>query len=172
MQASNPDFEKLCDDSDSTLSDAMETVFLMNTEDAYMIWRHISIPLSYKYDLSYMIDDILNLIEQLQKEMCGTKYISWLPDTFRSDWKVEWKNGKLIIYAEWYNITGGLEKILNKDNCLQMNIDDFLKEWKKILETIYYSLKQCNYTENQIYNMKRLFFQLNNIQEYGTLYTK
>ena len=85
---------------------------------------------------------------------------------------MEWKNGKLIIYAEWYNITGGLEKILNKDNCLQMNIDDFLKEWKKILETIYYSLKQCNYTENQIYNMKRLFFQLNNIQEYGTLYTK
>jgi len=43
----------------------------MLTEDAILIWNAIYIPLNYKYDISYMIDDILNLLKKIRENLYG-----------------------------------------------------------------------------------------------------
>ena len=49
VQASNPKYWKnVLDEEDSSLSDAIETIFPLNTEYAFLEWNHIFIPLSYK----------------------------------------------------------------------------------------------------------------------------
>ena len=66
IQASNPRFQDSINIYDESLSDAIESVFPLNTENAILVWNYISIPLSYKYDISYMIEDILQLLDELQ----------------------------------------------------------------------------------------------------------
>ena len=59
IQANNPRVLKEHDLEDKNISDAMETIFPLYTESAVMMWNHICVPLSYKYDISYMMDDML-----------------------------------------------------------------------------------------------------------------
>ena len=54
IQASNPRALKPSF-IEENLSAAIESVFPMNTENAILFWNHIAIPLSYKYDISYMV---------------------------------------------------------------------------------------------------------------------
>lgn len=65
--AGNPRVQSIENSDDKSLSEAIETVFPLNTEYAILSWNYISIPLSYKYDISYMIDDIPNFIMCLAK---------------------------------------------------------------------------------------------------------
>lgn len=56
IQVSKPICLNKFDKKDKTLSDAMETIFPLLTEKAIIMWNHIPILLSYKYDISFMLD--------------------------------------------------------------------------------------------------------------------
>ena len=43
------------DESDTTLSDAMQTVFPLDAR-AFLEWNGLMLPLSYKYDISVMLE--------------------------------------------------------------------------------------------------------------------
>ena len=130
IQASKPRISGEYNLGDRDISEAIETIFPMNTESAILQWNCISIPLSYKYDISYMIWDILNLLEQLQTEPQGMMMIQWLPDTFRVDWKIVWKDNQMTIKSYWESVVGGLEELLNQKPVISLKIDNFLYEWK------------------------------------------
>ena len=85
IQVGDPYLSNEKNEEDRSLSDAIESAFILNTENCIMMWNHICIPLSYKYDISYMIDDILKLLLLLQEKDFGKTKIEWLPDTFRCD---------------------------------------------------------------------------------------
>ena len=55
IQASNPRFIESISYEVESLSDAVESIFPLNTENAFLVWNYISVPLSYKYDISYML---------------------------------------------------------------------------------------------------------------------
>lgn len=97
------------------------------------MWNYISIPLSYKYDISYMMEDILLLLYALQYREKGELTIHWLPDTFRCGWIVRWDREKLNIQSQWENTVGHLERLLNEKPNISLKKDDFIKEWKSIL---------------------------------------
>ena len=71
IQASNPKVQCEINYSDETLADATESIFLLNTENAILMWNYICIPLSYKYDISYMLDDIMILLNELKNKKSG-----------------------------------------------------------------------------------------------------
>ena len=73
IQASNPRISYTVMPEDETLSDAVESAFLSDSENAILVWNYVNVPLSYKYDISYMIDDILNLLSSGQKMESGGK---------------------------------------------------------------------------------------------------
>lgn len=170
IQAGFPDNSRSCDINDSKLSEAIESAFPMNTESLIMFWDHIAIPLSYKYDISYMIDDIIMLLQHIQMEETGEIIIPWLPDTFRVDWKVRWNIDTISIRSNWVNTVGDLQEILIDHEKIKLIKKDFINEWKKPLEIIIRALDDCGYSKiikNQ-YNI--LLDTFISIQDYGMLY--
>ncbi len=170
IQASNPRFIKSINYDDESLSDAVESVFPLNTENAMLVWNYISVPLSYKYDISYMLDDIVDLLGVLQSQKCGKKTIHWLPDTFRCDWEVSWDDGKIEIQAHWECTVGHLEKILNEHETISLTVMDFESEWKEILYVVIRGLKNCGYDKKKIGGMENLLKQYERISNSGILY--
>ncbi|MDE5781197.1 MAG: hypothetical protein K2I03_06930, partial [Lachnospiraceae bacterium] len=112
IQTGNPCIINETNVHDNKLLEAIESIFPMNTEELILFWNHIAIPLSYKYDISYMIDDILMILQHIQSEKNGELLIHWLPDTFRADWRVEWSDEMISINSSWENLKGDLQKIL------------------------------------------------------------
>ena len=55
IQTSNPYIANKTNADDNKLSEAIESIFPMDTEELILFWNHVGIPLSYKYDISYMI---------------------------------------------------------------------------------------------------------------------
>lgn len=170
IQAGNPMIQCIADRNDKSLADAIESMFLLNTESAVLMWNHISIPLSYKYDISYMMEDILMLLNMLQSREKGELTICWLPDTFRCDWTIRWDTEELSIHSRWENTVGNLERLLNERPNISLKKDDFIKEWKSILGIVISGLKKCGYDVKEIKGMKQLIEQYKGIIGNGILY--
>lgn len=170
IQTSTPHILSQANVEDNTLSDAIESIFPMYTEELIMFWNHIGIPLSYKYDVSYMIDDILMILQHIQTKKSGELIIHWLPDTFRTDWKIEWQEEIISIYANWENLKGDLQEILINSPQIEIQKNDFMCEWKMLLKLLISALKQNGYDLliNKQYDM--LVKRFINIKEYGVLY--
>lgn len=172
IQASAPKYCDTIDVNDNCLSEAIESVFSLHTENAIMMWNHVSIPLSYKYDISYMIDDIIKLIGNLQDKVEGEMIIQWLPDTFRSNWKVKWVDGMVSICSDWECTVGQLEIILNRQNNITLPVSDFINEWKRLLEIVIAGLKYAGYDKIRIGGMNELLNECDRIPGIGILYQK
>jgi len=170
IQASNPRFQDSINIYDESLSDAIESVFPLNTENAILVWNYISIPLSYKYDISYMIEDILQLLDELQNKEKGELRINWLPDTFRCDWLIKWSAENMEIQSKWEGTVGHLENILNQKSNMQLSKTLFISEWKRVLGIVITGLKSCGYSEDKIQHMAQLIERYESINEEGQLY--
>lgn len=170
IQSSSPRSRCVADQDDETLAEAIESMFLLNTENAILIWDHISIPLSYKYDISYMMEDILILLNKLQDRTNGELTIHWLPDTFRCDQTFRWGSESLHIHSHWENTVGHLETLLNECPDLSLDKMDFIREWKSILGTVIAGLKKCGYEEKKIKGMDLLLKLYKSIKGDGILY--
>lgn len=170
IQANNPRYGTSISGDDASLADAIESAFPLATESAIMFWNYIGVPLSYKYDISYMIDDVLKLLSNLQNQNHGRIMIRWLPDTFRCDWIIVWKEQRMVIESKWEHTMGHLEKVLNETPSISLSISEFVKEWKAILIILEKALTSCGYNEKSFYAMKQLVEQRRSIQGNGVLY--
>ncbi len=171
IQASNPKSQDKVEIGAGSLADAIENTFLMNTENAILMWNYISIPLSYKYDISYMIEDIVSLLSEMQNKESGEMIIHWLPDTFRSDWVINWNEGQVEIQSQWECTVGHLEKILNENPGVMVSINSFMSEWKEVLYNVIKGLKKCGYNEIRAQNIQKLWKVYENIKESGFFYS-
>ncbi len=170
IQAGTPGFRPVLDENDETLSDAVESIFLLNTESAVMAWNHISIPLSYKYDIGYMLDDLLYLLKCIRQVDTGEVTIHWLPDTFRCDWHITWNHGQMEIQSCWECTVGHLENLLNDNSRISIPVPHFVSEWKAVFCNVADGLKKSGYDENRIRGMRQLSEQLSLMGHKGILY--
>lgn len=170
IQAGNPKILNNDNREDKTFSEAIESVFPMKTENLIIYWKHIAISLSYKYDISYMIDDILVILQEIQMNKMGSVLIHWLPDTFRVDWRLKWDDERIVIDAEWQNVVGNIEEILIQQGQVELSKENFICEWKMPLLKIINALSQNEYMASLDDKFCQLLTQFNNIQHYGLLY--
>lgn len=170
IQACNPKCQNNRNLNDVNLADAIESAFPLKTENAILVWNYISIPLSYKYDISYMMDDILRILDKLQSKEMGELIIHWLPDTFRCDWKIKWDLQTVHIQANWENVVGELQDLLNKKNTVTLPKESFINEWKNLLGIVVNGLKGCGYNEENISGINQLIEQYERIRGKGILY--
>lgn len=170
IQTNNPYIMNEFSRQDNKLSQAIESIFPMNTEALILFWNHIGVPLSYKYEISYMVDDILMFLKRIQSEEKGEVLVHWLPDTFRADWRLIWNNEIITIEADWENITGDLQRILVDLRKINMSKKEFVSEWKMPLEVLINALDRNGYNQllkDEYDNLVNIF---NHIDEYGILY--
>jgi hypothetical protein len=170
IQASSPKYTDIFDIQDENLSQAIETIFPLLTENLFIIWNTIHVPLSYKYDISIMLGDILNMIEYISSRISGDLSISWASDTFRCTWNIKWKEQELIINPQWENVVGNIEKVLSQSRNVLTTKKEFLAEWKKVINNDIIGLEQCGYKTHLSQEIERLNSTYNLIEEFGVLY--
>lgn len=170
IQASSPKFTNIFDKHDENLSEAIETVFPLWTENLFIIWNSIHVPLSYKYDISIMLVDILRMIEHINSRITGDLKISWASNTFKCEWNILWDEKKLIISSKWENIIGNIEKVLSESGDIMTTRKEFLAEWKKVIDNIIVGLDHCGYSNHLPKEMEKLKRTYNLIEEFDVLY--
>ena len=173
IQASNPKcLAGTYSDNNESLADAVEDMFPLETEDAFLVWNHIYVPISYKYDVSYMIEDIVCILKKIQTNETGCMSVHWLPDTFRCDWEIEWSHEEIGIISHWESTVGNLEDLLNSKGSVKMPVDRFVSEWKKLLGIVIDGLKCNGYREKELKGMEELIDVYEKITDVGFLYRK
>ena len=117
-----------------------------------------------------MIEDIMRIIDSIQRKNLGKLNVRWLPDTFRTDWDIEWDSEHICIISQWEHTVGCLEKLLNKENKIIIKKRDFVYEWKELLSVLIRGLLHCGYDKKTILGMEDIIKLYNSIEESGCIY--
>lgn len=141
------------------------------TEKAIMVWKAIYIPLCYRYDISSMIDDILDILEKLRNNPSGEISLHWPSNTFANVWNMRWEDDSLVIDSKWESVLGHTEQLLNSQGPIMVSKWSFTSEWKKVLFHVISGLKESGYKEDSLPGMSRLIGVYNTIDSEGILYT-
>lgn len=141
IQASNPRvasfdpgaLEDGFDMSDFDISEVISHVFASSAENAYVVWNRVHVPMSYKYDLPYMVEEMLDAIGEMTTHEAGRLDVCLPSNSFRADWSFEWKAGSLRIASEWGAVAGHLEEQLRKiGGVLETDTETFVAEWAEV----------------------------------------
>lgn len=170
LQASSPKCLCACDPDDVSLSDAMQTVFPVETEYAIMIWNWTCIHMTYKYDISLMIDDVIDMADKMLSRPTGVHVIDWPSNGFAAKWGMEWGGGEVVIDAEWRSVAGNVESVLNARPRVVVLVSDFISEWKRPLEVIFGCLKMSGYSVDNLPQMRHLDQLMGRFSNVGILY--
>ncbi|WP_411344071.1 hypothetical protein ACE3MZ_21215 [Paenibacillus sp. WLX1005] len=170
IQASCPRFIKATELTATTLSEAVEHSFPLVNESALLIWNYVPIILNYKYDISVMLDDILDMLASLRGIEYGKKEIHWPSNDFSSIWILSWGMDTVTIDAKWSAVLGNTEQLLTSSGEVEMEKQMFLAEWKSILRNIILALDYSGYSQNTTINTKKLLFEYEAIKYEGELY--
>lgn len=117
----------------------------METEAAILVWNHVCVPISYKYDVSVLIDDLFEMVEFLLAGSNGDKGVSFPSDTFRVKWNLSVTHNVLRVDSKWLSTVGGTEELLNRNSEITMPVGDFLSEWKSLFAMLLDCLSRAGY---------------------------
>lgn len=170
IQAGAPEGLPIRSEEDETPWDAMESVFPLYGEHAVLVWNHIPILLSYKYDLSCMVEDLLLIIEELQSRHSGELTNHWVSNTFAHEWRFEWSDNRLTIESKWGEIGNGLDELLRRSGPVTLDIEAFMAEWKRVLGNVVEALRRAGHEEAESADMARLVKIWTSIRAEGILY--
>lgn len=170
IQVSNPTLLCTFSAEDRTVYDAVQTVFPLITEDAYMVWHHVHIPLGYKYTFSCMINDVLDIIETLMGSESGELTNYWSVQELAAEWRMKWNNTTLDIEAKWDTVIGDTESLLSARSKLTIDKNAFISEWKPLLGIALKALTNAGYRDEQLADLARLRKIHDQIRHPGILY--
>lgn len=126
----------------SDLAEAIQLSFPLDTADAVLQWNEVSIPISYKYDLSVIFEDVLEILESCLDGK--TTEICFGSDTFNSDWAVKPQDGMVSISTYWHSVVGDTESDLNKNSDLVVPKMYFLLQWSRLVEMALSGVRQTD----------------------------
>lgn len=171
IQVSNPTFLHCPAQVATDVADAIETIFPMKTERGFIVWNHVYIPFSYKYDLSVMIDDILFMIFKLKETNQGSYKFCFGSNTFNAEWDLSWKDTNLYLSSQWNSLGGRIINMASSDcKHLESQIDVFINEYKKLIDFIVYCIQRSAITIKDTDNYQFLISTSQSIKNYGYLY--
>jgi hypothetical protein len=170
IQASNPRPLRAHDPDDESLSDAIQTVFPLDSEWAFLVWNGVYVPLSYKYDLSLMVDDIVWMLEEMLLRTTGNRVINWPSNTFSATWEMTWNEGVVKVSARWDCVLGGVEALLRGRPTISVRKSEFIAEWKTPLMIVEQTLRLAGYATDQVPSLMRLSAIIAKLPEKGVLY--
>ncbi|MFF4159445.1 hypothetical protein [Streptomyces sp. NPDC001678] len=118
------------------MADAVGELYRSEAEDAILVWNLVPVRLPYGYDLAAMVDDLVPLLEEVQRpEFSGTE-VFWGSDTFAVEWIVSRDGDSLRIQARWHSTLGNYESLLTERGDATVTTATFVDEWSKVLRRI------------------------------------
>jgi hypothetical protein len=140
------------DPEDTSLGEALESCFY-SLDGARLHWNGVSVPLSYKYDLSIIVHDVVHLVRWLRTCTQDCFAICWSSNTFLASWQVESAAGRVRVTASWYSVSaqdGHLEEALNAAPVAEANQAAFMAQWAALLRVAHQSLIDTGYTPEEL----------------------
>lgn len=151
------------DPRDTSLGEALESCFPDSVDGARLWWNGVSVPLSYKYDLSIIIHDVVALVRWLRTSTQGTFSICWPSNTFRTDWQLALAGGRVQITASWRSVSaqeGPLEDALNAAPVVEADQAALMNQWAALLRLAHHRLHDTGYTPEELEDYSPLFTEL------------
>ncbi len=170
IQASSPIVGSDVQATEDDLREAIEDVFVIDTEDAIMNWNGVSIALSYKYDISVIVDDLIDMLLAVKSSGFGEHQVNWPSNTFHATWRIAWDERELRCAATWYSISGGVEDLLERTGGIRLTREEFLAEWKVLLERVVAGLKEVGYCPKSVAGLDQLEQLIIQLARPGRLY--
>lgn len=120
----------------NSIGELIENIFPLSDDCFYIKWNSIDIPLSYKYDLSIIFEDLLYIFEFL-KSQDNILQISFPSNTFDVAWDIKKDTDYINISSQWNVVLSHNEKVLNENSVLNIPLYLFKNELSKLLRFIY-----------------------------------
>lgn len=156
VQVSCPKWAVKFDPDDSTVDEALETIFSLETESAIVFWGGAPIALSYKYDISCICMDVVRLLAAMLDSDVGSRLVDWPSSNFSATWAVRWEGGVATVEATWRSLTGGVEEVLRSAPPVTMPVAEVLAELGGIVSVARVALESAGYTSAQIPELLQL----------------
>ncbi len=134
------------DPADENLAEMIQTIFPLDTDDAVLNWGGVSFALNYKYDVSLMIQDLLELSVAISLNQKGKQGISFVTTGFPYHWDVEWGNAHIRIRAFANDPSSTNAKSID---VIETSIDYFLDLWRPMFQLIHAAAVQSGYDVNR-----------------------
>lgn len=171
IQASNPRWHTSTDPGATTLDEAVESVFPSDTEDAFVVWRHVYVPLGYKYDVGTILRDVIEMVRVLLGSESGDWRVTWPSNTFAATWRFEWAGDRLVVVAsEWIQVVGDTEGLLRERPTIRLGRLEFVQEWRSILERTHEALVGGGCLPTAIPDLALLSETVRQMRGHGALY--
>jgi hypothetical protein len=161
IQISNPTAIEIRDKDDNNILEAIQSIFPLENEYCFIIWNHIFIPVCYKYDISFMMNDIIRILNFIKKGE-GVLENHWPSNTFSSIWKIECTAHSIKIESTWYQTLGRLTDLLNEHSILEVEKQVFVEKWIALVLFVKSKLEKAGYNSNNLVD----FYELENINSY------
>ncbi len=148
--------------TEEDLSSAIESLYPMDTDDAILYWNHHPISMSYKYDISVNVTDILDLVCFLKRPPPDELKISFPSNTFSAVWRLSTdEEGFVLINAYWRSVVHpeqipNYETVLNMHKELAIPIALVVEEWGKVLFQVYQAFCESEVTLSDSFDFQRL----------------
>jgi hypothetical protein len=142
-----------------TIGYIIESSFTIE-EDVYINWNGFRIPLSVKYDISEIWNDIIFMIETIKKGQKKEFTIHFPSSGFFAAWDFMVIDDLLTIKAYWTEIRLSREELYNLrkvDIPIIIDKKSFLEEWNKILIPIRDFIITNNSSTKKISGLKHSF---------------
>jgi hypothetical protein len=141
------------DEADTSLSDAAQTVFPLE-ERALLEWNGLTLPLSYKYDISVMLEDIVEMVVAVGKTESGLFQVDWPSSGFPFHWTIKWDASEVEVHAQPRHEPGAVD--LMGREWVRVERGAFLGAWQELLITVLSCLEGAGYNNLQISGWARL----------------
>lgn len=138
-----------------TLEELLEMAFPLDADDAVLYWNEIPVPISYKYDLPVMLEEIEEAIGAVNLGELETS-VQWPSNTFRASWVIRRCGERVKIAAEWESVAQDREAELNESGVAEVSAAGFLEAWSKLLCTARTALLSAGYTMENCRDWDRL----------------
>lgn len=149
--------------ADTNLGEALESCFPYLLDGARLHWNGVPVPLSYKYDLSIIVHDVVDLVRQLRTGTQGNFSLCWPSNTFQASWSVEIAAGRVRVTASWYSVSaqdGPLEDVLNAAPVVEAEQAAFMAQWVALLRFAHQRLIETGYTLEELEDYGPLLAEL------------
>ncbi len=128
--------------SASDVADAIELCFPLQADDAELIWGTERVPINYKYDVSVIYEDIVELLQECMKNKRVEVYFG--SNTFSGSLSVTPFDDEFELEGRWDSVSGNKEKQLNQISVLKTKKSRFLRSWSGILENVLEAVGNSN----------------------------
>ena len=119
------------------LASAYRHIFRKNMEWGVLLWSGVPVRISYRDDLPLLLETLIDLLRFVHRPG-GRARAEFQFDTpnLETVWRVEHAGEQLEIQGCWQRVRGGYEAALNAFESVSMRREDFLSEWKLLLEQV------------------------------------